>query len=261
MKFSSAGDILWSKQFENLSYSFVAKPSINGGLLVAAQRFDNETPDGVTILKINDSGDVQSAVNLKVQNFSLENVLSESNQGILVAGRRIDRNKLYVISLNFDGTVNRKAAFELNVPDFLISNLVNTPDDGYAFAGALRRNSGSVYDGFLLKTDHRLKPVFQKRIGVKKTPEVVSAVITDGNGGYVLFGSSGEDIIFLGINKDGTVPGCGFTHDLDVTKIPFGSVTIEKITPASTVFFNPTPGYIATTTQRTQRPIAKVCGN
>lgn len=262
MKFNSHGDIVWSIQFENLSYSFVAKPSRDGGLILAAQLFESETPDGATILKITESGDVLSAVNLKIKNFLIETLLSESDQRVLVVGRQIDHpDRLYMVSLNLDGRVHRKAAYALSVPNFDISNLIKTPDGGYAFAGALRRKSGSFYDGFLLKTDHRLKPVFQKRIGIQKSQEVVSSVIADGNGGYLLSGSSGIDTIFLGINKDGTVPGCGFTHNIDVTKIPIGNVIIEKSTVAPTVFFHPTPGSIAVTTKRIKRPISKVCGN
>ena len=262
MKFSSTGEVLWSKTFESLSYSFLSKPSADGGALLLAQTFDNEgIPDGVNVLKISDSSNIRMAVNLKIKDFSIGSLISGQNQEILLVGKGKDPNRLSLILLNADGTVNRRAAYSLNVPDLFVSSLVQNPDGGYAIAGVLRKQTGAVYDGFLLKTDHRLKPTLLKRIGVQKIQETVSSIIASGNGGYLLFGSSAEDTLFVGINDDGLVPGCGFSHNLDVQKIRFGQVIASSLAIAPTDFSFPTPGSTNVTSKRSKRAISNVCVN
>ena len=192
IKFNSGGDVVWLKSFYRLSYSFQSKPTLDGGIILAADLIQNdERVIGTNVIKIDGSGNIVWAMTLEMEDFSLQSLTALSDHGFLLAGKGTDPNKLLLVYLNSDGTVRSKAAYSLDVPAFRISSLAQTQDGGVAIGGELRKKSGSAYDGFLLKINDRQKLIFQKRLGFRNSQETISSVIAKEDGNYLLFGSMG----------------------------------------------------------------------
>jgi hypothetical protein len=150
----------------------------------------------------------------------------------------------------------------LNVPDFSVSSLVQTHDGGIAIGGVLKRKTGATYDGFLLKIDQRQKLTLQKRLGFQNSEETISSVIAKEDGSFLLFGSSGSDTLLVGLNSDGSLPGgCGFSHNLDVSKVLFGNVKHQSLTIPPNVpslYFGAT---LNVKLKHSTRPISDACRN
>jgi hypothetical protein len=266
LKFSSDGNVLLSKSFDNLSGSFQAKPDVDGGVVLAADLIGSDWGSyGVNVVKINEAGNIVWAKSLvQVEGFSLHSMTTLGNQGYLFAGSGTDPKTLLLIRLNADGSFHSKAAYSL-APRFAVMSLAQTPDGGAAVGGVLIRNSGAQYDGFLLKLNDRQKLVFHKRLGFKNNLEGIASVIAKEDGSYLVFGSSGlgqhADTLLVSINKDGLVPGCGFSHDLKVLKARFGELQRQNFSITTSNLPLPTPGSIKITSRRLHREITDGCAN
>ncbi|HSE40819.1 MAG TPA: hypothetical protein VLH08_08640 [Acidobacteriota bacterium] len=262
IKFSSKGDVVWSKSFDTLSYLFKSAPTSDGGIILAADVLQNDgRPIGVNVIKIDGSGNIVWAVTLEMNQFSLHSLIPLTNRGYLLAGKGSDRNTLLLIRLNEDGAFHSKAAHSLNVPDFFIPALAETKDKGVAIGGAVINQSGSFYDGFVMKIDDHLKPIFQKRFGFREKQESIVSVRPKEDGSYLLFVSSSEATFIVGLNNDGSAPRCGFSHNLAASKVEFGRLTHEKLTITPNFFSPSYAGTVVVKAKHFNRPITNVCGD
>ena len=262
IKFSPQGDVLWAKSFDTLSWSFRSTPTLDGGIILAADviRTDGKAV-GANVIKIGGSGNRIWAVTLETKEFSIQSLTSLSNQRYLLAGKATNPNRVLLVTLNADGTFHSKVAYSLNVPDFYISGLAQTLDNGIAIAGTLLTTSGRADDGFFLKINKRQQLAFQKKLGFKDSAETISSVIAQENGSFLLFGSTGSDTLLIGLNGDGSVPGCSFSQDFSASKVLFGSLEHQKlrITPSG---FRVTEGEkLDDRIEGLSRSISNVCVN
>jgi hypothetical protein len=267
IKFSSRGDILWSKGFDSLSSEeyFLSTRALNGGVILVRDLWNDGRPIGANVIRMNDSGNIAWAVTLEMKEFSLEEVTTLSDQGYLLAGKA-DTNKLLLVRLNADGTVHSKAAYSLEVPDFSVSYLAQTPDGGIAIAGILWKERGSYYDSFFLKINDRQELTLQKRLGFPKSQEAITSVIAKKDGSYLLFGStydgvsSTSDTLFVGLNSDGTI-GCNFSHNLRASKVLFEDVNHKRLALTANTFSVLPAESLELTSKRLSRPISNGCMN
>ena len=265
IKFNSSGDIQWSTSFDSLSSSeyFLSTPMLDGGVILAADLWVDGEPKGANVIKINASGNLVWAVTLKMKEFLLQSLTALSDQGYLLAGKSSDQ-KLLLVRLNANGTFQSKSAYSLDVPDFFVSSLAQTPDGGIAIAGVLQKKTGAYYDSFLLKINDREKLTLQKRLGFPDTQETITSVIAKDDGSYLLFGStwdgvsSTSDTLFVGLDSNGST-GCNFSHNLNALKVLFGNVNHKRlaIIPKTLSIF--TGGSLKITSKRLTHEISKVC--
>jgi hypothetical protein len=261
VKYNSRGEVVWSKHFDSLSWSFQSTPTLDGGVILAADLIQIDGRFiGVKVLKINGSGDLAWAATLEMKDFSLQSLTSLSDQRYVLAGKG-DSSKVLLVNLNSDGTIHSKAAYSLNVPDFSISSLVGTPDKGIAIGGVLKKKSGSAYDGFLLKINERQKLTLQKRLGFPDSKETISTVIAKEDGSFLLFGSTDTATLFVGISSDGSVTGCTFSHNLIASKVLFGSLKHQDLSITPHDLFLPYGGTLNVKIKHLTLPISNACAN
>ena len=231
IKFSSQGDVLWAKKFDMSLHSWSSRstPTLDGGIILAADVIGTDgKAAGANVIKIDDSGNKVWAVTLKTEEFSIQTLTALSNQRYLIAGKATNPNRVLFVTLNADGTFHSKAAYSMNVPDFYISGLVQTPDNGIAIAGTLLTKSGRADDGFFLKINKR-QLTFQKKLGFKDSGVTISSMIAQEDGSFLLFGSKGSDTLLIRLSGEGSVPGCSFSHDFSASKLSFGSLEHQNL--------------------------------
>jgi hypothetical protein len=265
IKFSAQGEVLWSKSFESLSWSFRSISSGDDGLILAADIFSSDGRFiGANVIKINDAGNIVWAKTLKTEGFGLHSMTPLMNGGLLLVGKRAGVNTLLLIRLNADGTFRSKSAYSLNAPDFIVMSVAQTPDGGSAIGGTLQKGSASNSDGFLLKVDDHQKLVFQKNLSFQNNSEGISSVIVKEDGTFLLFGSTGAgsqgpDTLLISLKSNGSVPGCNFSHDFTVSKVQFGRVQYQNLSIAEGMLSVPTPGSIKIKAKRSHVPISDAC--
>lgn len=234
VKFSSAGKIRWSKSFDSFSSFLHLTPAVDGGFIVASVIEGPPNINGVNVLKMKSSGKLLWAITLENEEFILQELTTLSDQGYLLAGKASDPNKLLLVRLNADGTFHSKAAYSLDVPDFMVTSLAQTPDGSILIAGEIYKKTGSLDRGLLLKINDRQRLTLKKTFGFPGGYTSINSVFANQNGSYLLFGwgsdgFSDADALFVGLNSNGAAPGCGFFHDLKASKVKFGKINHKQL--------------------------------
>jgi hypothetical protein len=245
VKFSSKGDKLWAKRFDNLSSAFVSHPSADNGLLLASSR---RTEYGqlvdANLIKVDQSGRIVWRTTLNLEPHSSIKLGHTLNNGALIATNPAGTNILTLLALRENGTLAWSANYSLRVSAFSISSVIPTDDRGYVVTGTTFLNeTGKAKGGFLIKIDDRQNLVLKKIFGFHRIQERAVSVFARNANSYVLVGSSNTDLLFLNLSSDGVVPGCNFFQALDAErldspKIAIGTPTITEssavLSPAST---------------------------
>jgi hypothetical protein len=142
--------------------------------------------------------------------------------GVIIAGPRKNSNKLKVVVLKADGTLNWKAGYFLKVPGGIqsVSSPVQTPDGGFVLTGDSYDTLVKKNYGFIAKIDLSRKVAFQNTF---KTSG--KSVFTTADGGFFLIGG-----VVAKVNSEGIVAGCNFFHSLGVTiRTTFGRLRIRSL--------------------------------
>jgi outer membrane protein assembly factor BamB len=254
VKFTSTGDVQWQKAFYNMFFPFLSQRASDNGVIVASQ-----LSNGANVFKLDASGNIVWGRRLKINAFSLHSLGRTSDNGVILAGTSINSSTLSLISLNSKGELGWKASYSLTLLGISISNLIPTPDGGYAMTGASSNNSRSPRSGFLLKIDALKNLAFQKSFGFRDIPDEGRDVFTTNEGSYVLFGSSGQDMLFFRLNSDGILPGCVLFHNLKSKKVRSGAVTSDPLAISPDALTVPSANSIQLESVVSRKPSSTEC--
>jgi hypothetical protein len=165
VRFTSSGNILWSKQFETLNFNFYAQSVSDNGLVLASDsyNYDRRLTD-VTLVKIDSSGQINWSKKLAINDASVS-MGATLDSGIIVASSPAHSRILSLVRLSKDGKIQWKAKYSLGVTSFTVSHLLQTSDGGYAITGTTLDNAGATRSGFFLKIDAQRNVVLQKIFG------------------------------------------------------------------------------------------------
>jgi hypothetical protein len=258
VKFTSAGDPLWAKGFEDLSFFYTSQSLPDGVILASVNFSSDERIIGSKIIKVGDSGNVVWKKNLRLNGFYVNSLTRTSTNGIVLAGFDLE-SPLVLICLDDNGRIKWRARYSVNVANFSVSNVISTPDGGYVVTGT------ALKGWFILRIDAHQNIIQQKALGLNGTPVVPRSVFAITDGGYFLFGSgdhsndTNNDTFFLHLNSDTAVPGCSFNRRLISKKMPSPKILLSNptITPNSLSF--PTPTSIQINTAVSRQPTSTAC--
>ncbi len=229
-RFTAAGSVVWAKKFENFPDTnvFFRQSMVNtdNGLILAFTTVKNiNEPNGVDVLKITHSGNVDWAKRLKADGFTFQSIGSTSDGGVILIGTIAQSNKLKVMTLKSNGILDWKAEYSLRVPGkpYYVSTPIQLPNGEYAITGGSFDASTTQYHGFIAKIDSSRKIAFQNTFGNGET--FGESVFATANGGFVLFGGisiyhqADNAMLILKMNSEGLVPACTLmeTHELGST--------------------------------------------
>ncbi len=267
LKFSSDHNVVLSKSFKSSCCGLLpAEPSfsqpVSDGLIFANSIVDPDSGEwsGLSVFKVNDSGQVIWKKLLKIDGFGLYALGADSKNGVVLAGKSSDSNTLTLIGLNANGEVHWKESYLLEVPSFDISSLKQTLDGGYVIAGT--RFSPQTHGnraGLVLRIDAEKNLVFQKIFGLAGTDEVADFIFATAEGGFTLFGSSGKDMLILNVNSDGVVPGCRFLHKLRAKRVPSPKIIRKNLEIVSEDFSLSTAGTIEVNSEVSKNRSSNAC--
>jgi hypothetical protein len=228
-KFDPLGGVQWSKSFGVDSF-FLARRTLDGGVIVAG---DVQYDGKIDVIKINGFGTVIWAITLEIKEFSLQSLTSLSNGSYALAGKATNPNRLLLVTLNGDGTLHSNASYSLAVPDYFVTSVAQTSDNGIAITGELLKKTGSLNNAFFLKINDRQELTVTKRLGVPNSSNWFASVVPKNDGSYLLFGSSygaSNDALFAGLNSAGLAPGCAFSQTLSARRVLFENISLTKLT-------------------------------
>jgi hypothetical protein len=238
VKFTSSGDILWTKRFDNLSSTFVSHPSLDNGLVLAAGiQTENFQLLGADLIKVDQSGRIvwRRTVNLAGPH-SFITLGHTFRDGTILATNPAGSNILTLVGLNANGKLKWSENYSLSVSPFSISSVIPTEDGSYVVTGTTYNKRGESKDGFLIKIDAARNLVLKQTFGYPGSQDRVKSVFVTNANSYLLIGSSNTDLLFVNLNSTGAVPGCNFFHSLDAKrlhspKIKIGTPTITESSP------------------------------
>jgi Domain of unknown function (DUF5122) beta-propeller len=223
MKFTPAGNVVWTKTFTNsapVDYTLVSG-SDNGLILISG------IPNGANVLKLNDSGGIVWKKSFEIPDFVFQTAKVTPDNRLVIAGKCANCNQLSLVRLETDGTVSWRAKYSLQPPRVhSITDLVQTPDSGYAINGTMGGNTGQNAKAFLLKIDSSRKVVFQQAFITGKVGGGSSFNTTDG--GFLIFRQMGQDVLVSSVDSNGTVPGCNLFYSVIASSIPFGQLKVKE---------------------------------
>jgi hypothetical protein len=253
VRFTSSGNILWTKGFESLDADFQLLPTPDNGFILATG-----IRNGAEVIKLDNLANVVWGKSFEIPGFILQTVKVSSDGGIVLAGTCRNCHQLSLIRLETDGKISWTAKYALQVfngPG--ISDFIQTPDGGYAVTGTIVPGSGKKVNPFLLKLDPSLNVVFQETFRTGKLNG--GPVFATGGSGYLIFRSSGEDTLVSKVNPQGTVPGCGSFYSVPTDTISFGELKTSQLKVKKPISLSLGTNDIAATSVTSSHSVTTVC--
>ncbi len=254
-RITATGDVVWGKSFGSLSvffYGINSTATPDNGFIVAFQT--SNRPNRLLVMKITNSGKVVWKKSLTADGFGFggfQSLGTTADNGVILV-RTTGSNKLKVVVLKADGTLNWNAGYSLKVPGGIqsVSSPVRTPDGGYVLTGTTRSGSG-----FVTKIDSSRNVAFQNTFAASG-----ESVFTTPDGGFFLFGDVTEGIVVSKLNSEGIVPDCDFFGSPGATtRTSFGPLGIAgATTTASDLSLEPFDfGLTSVVTNHPQTPVCQ----
>lgn len=238
VRFTSAGDILWTKEFSGMSTDFVDLVSTeDNGLALLFSRGNN-----IAILKLDDAGNVAWKRQLKIPfniTFLSVSAAPARHNGIVIAGGSFSSLRgsgIFLIGVKGDGAIAWKKRFSLpdgSRSDIYISSISQSPDKGFLLSAILEDAA------LLLKIDSSREIVFQNVITDLFGDFLIGrSIFQTPDGGYLLFGNSAFDDgvdglipmsarFVLKLDSRGTPASCISTEPANLKAVPFGPIEMR----------------------------------
>ena len=235
IKFSHAGDVLWTKTFSQFAVQLddwgvpnyfptsVATP--DDGIVMAVREFRYDLPSRVYMFKINSDGDITWTRKITMSGF-VGSIHVTSDGGILLLVP--DENTV----VRLDARTRPQWAARYRFDGMSLTDVIETPDGGYELVGS-RIVYGTpprgelVEDGsaILLSIDEQGKILSQKKVAKGKSGSG-QTIFHSGDHGYVMFASklsktengNQNSILMAKTDSQGRVPGCHFSRASKLVK-------------------------------------------
>lgn len=229
MKLSSSGNIQWQKAYGNtvgdVAYSIAETP--DGGYITAGFNGITASTRNAWVAKLDSSGSIQWERQYgSVANQYAQQIQPTSDGGYIVGLEDINTStghtEFVALKLDSNGNIAWQKRYSGGVDDQLWS-VQQTTDTGYVFSGNTFSFGAGSMDIWIVKTDATGNVEWQKSYGTPDFEE--SILITQApDGGYVLAGNSGEEIVVLKLDGAGEIgPGCSWSSDT------FGTTTVATL--------------------------------
>lgn len=177
VKFTSIGDVVWTKSFSENAIFHQMGPSLDNGYILVSDSSNGDSPNGADVIKLNNLGTILWKKSLRLEGFAFRTALVTSVHGVVLAFSDgcSQCNKISLVALQRDGSVSWKATYSSDDSvGYDISDLMETPDGGYIIVSDNNRS--------LLRIDSSQKVVFNTMRGLSPM-----FVFNSKDGGILIF--------------------------------------------------------------------------
>ncbi len=211
-KLSSEGELIPAKNLSNLRFPMSQQMKRTSG---GSNFVGGVAKDVFRILRVDDQMKADWMQSLSGTGLVFQKFALNGNGGVIAVGSCRGCRQLNVVSLSSNGVARNQYKFRLAQTVRFITDVVQTYDSGFAITGV--SDEGRF---FLIKLDSGLGFVFQQTYNDLHISG--GSVFPNANGGYFLFRSSGDDLIFSLVDSEGKISNCNNFFSSSATKIPFG---------------------------------------
>jgi hypothetical protein len=218
VKFTSAGDVVWIKSITNTKpglkfQQWKLVPDSSNFMLICS------IENSLSVMKLNASGGIVWKKLVENTDYIFYKAAVTTNNELVIA--TACNAQICLVQFKGDGSIGRSAKYSLSPSSVnSVTDLIQTPDGGYAITGYTNRNRG-----FLLKINSSLQIAFLKEFNARGNG---LNIFPSSNGGYLIFGSQRQGLLISRMKSTGTVPGCNFFHSATALRIPFGQIEVKQ---------------------------------
>lgn len=198
IKIDANGNYKWSYRYKNQStgsnplreIAYSIRPAINDGYIIAGSVMYSSGSDFL-VLVVDSNGGLLNSRSIKGNNYNYGKKAFAYNNGYIYGGFTSSPIKSEEIALLYLNSDLSNASWSYTYGDNLYNNLIDLTllTDGVLIAGQTA-SSTSDYNGILIKTSLTGDIIWQKSYGGSKRDNLVMALATPFDGGFIALGRS-----------------------------------------------------------------------